>query len=174
MDHTWPWLKGLRVQEARLAARIKELEVSTSTQAAELKGKTEEHSTTAGTLERAKIAMEQKERTVDDIRKDLERQGLEGDQHLADQARAELEARVGADGQCSPRHQTHLLSSFIESTDMQGLIDSARHVIKRTLNPRSMASYDVANTIHESLGAGGGAGRQARERPPAAQPQGRV
>ena len=47
-----------------------------------IKGKTEEHSNTAGTLERAKIAMEQKERTVDDIRKDLEREGLGGDQHL--------------------------------------------------------------------------------------------
>jgi len=38
--------------------------------------------------------MEQKERSVDDIRKDLEREGLNGDQHLADQARTELDLRA--------------------------------------------------------------------------------
>lgn len=87
-------LKGLRVQEARLMAKVKELEAGSAHLAAEIKAKTEEHSNTGGTLERAKIAMEQKERTVDDIRKDLEREGLEGDQHLADQARLELEQRA--------------------------------------------------------------------------------
>ena len=86
-------LKGLRVQEQRLAARVKELESGNLSLTAQIKSKTDEHTNTAGTLERAKIAMEQKERTVDDIRKDLEREGLAGDQHLADQARLELEKR---------------------------------------------------------------------------------
>ena len=37
------------------------------------------------------------------------------------------------------------------------LLDSARHVIQRLVNPRflsQMASYDVASTIHQSLGPG--------------------
>jgi hypothetical protein len=37
----------------------------------------------------------------------------------------------------------------------QGLMGSARHVIKRIMNPRvlfQMASYDVASTIHQSAG----------------------
>jgi hypothetical protein len=81
-------LKSLRVQELRLMTRVKELEAGNVTLAGQVKAKTEEHSTTAGTLQRAKIAMEQKERTVDDIRKDLEREGLGCDQHLADQVDA--------------------------------------------------------------------------------------
>jgi len=38
-------------------------------------------------------------------------------------------------------------------------MDSARYVIKRILNPHllsQMASYDMASTIHQSLGGGGG------------------
>jgi len=40
-------------------------------------------------------------------------------------------------------------------------MNSARHVIKRNLNPRFlswMASYDVASTIHQSLEVGVGPG----------------
>ena len=36
----------------------------------------------------------------------------------------------------------------------QGLMDSARHVIKRILKPRflsQLASYNVASTVHQSL-----------------------
>jgi len=87
-------LKGLRVQEQRLMARIKDLEAGNATLSTSLRAKQEEHTNTAATLERAKIAMEQKERSVDDIRKDLEREGLNGDQHLADQARTELDLRA--------------------------------------------------------------------------------
>jgi len=41
----------------------------------------------------------------------------------------------------------------VASTTHQGLMDGARHVIKRMLNPlvwSQMASYDVASTVHQS------------------------
>jgi hypothetical protein len=43
-------------------------------------------------------------------------------------------------------------------------MDSARHVIKRVLNSAfvsEMVSYDVASTVHQSLGGGGG-GQEAQ------------
>ena len=66
---------------------------------------------------------------------------------------------AGIDGSCLPRHQTHFRPSVTESNSIFGRGEhySARHVIKRVLNPRllsSMASHDVGSTIHQSLAVG--------------------
>mmetsp|Transcript_19952 Transcript_19952/g.64959 ORF Transcript_19952/g.64959 Transcript_19952/m.64959 type:complete len:918 (-) Transcript_19952:40-2793(-) len=86
-------LKGLRVQESRLLDRIREHEIANNNLSMKLKELNDEHSRTAGTLERARLAMEQKERAVDEIRKDLEREGLEADLHLADQVKLDIEVK---------------------------------------------------------------------------------
>lgn len=123
-------LKGLKVQESRLAARIKELEASNVATHQQVKSKTEEHANTAATLERAKIAMEQKERSVDDIRKDLEREGLTGDQHLADQARLELEQRALA--QDAKRESDHLQRKLKEKDTELKKLRKADLLVKQT------------------------------------------
>ena len=70
-------IKALRAREQSLRKRFVALDESEARAAETLRTKTEEHSTTAGTLERAGIAMEQKERTVDELVKDLERETSE-------------------------------------------------------------------------------------------------
>lgn len=52
-----------------------------------MKTLSEDHAKLATAVERARLTVEQKERAVDDIRKDLERESLEMEQHLADQVR---------------------------------------------------------------------------------------
>jgi len=52
-------------------------------------------------------------------------------------------------------------------------MDSARHIITRILNPRflnSLASYDVARTVHQSLAGGPAFAPSAPPGPPAHMP----
>jgi len=86
-------LKGLRVQESRLLDKIREHEIQNNMLSQKLKELNDEHSRTAGTLEKAKLAMEQKERAVGEIHKELEREGLEADMHNAEAAKLDIELR---------------------------------------------------------------------------------
>ena len=87
-------IKALRAQEQSLRKRFIALDESEARQAETVRRKTEEHSTVAGTLERAGIAMEQKERTADELLKDLERETRERER-LANE-KTELELRLAA------------------------------------------------------------------------------
>mmetsp|Transcript_41716 Transcript_41716/g.50580 ORF Transcript_41716/g.50580 Transcript_41716/m.50580 type:complete len:921 (+) Transcript_41716:130-2892(+) len=86
-------LKGLKQQEAKMLEKIKDEDSKQNNRSIKLKELTEEHSKMGVALDRARLAMEQKERAVDEIRKDMEREGLEVDQHMADQVKLDMELK---------------------------------------------------------------------------------
>lgn len=86
-------LKSLKTQESRLLDKIKEEETKALLGNGKAKELSEEHSKMGVALERARMAMEQKERAVDEIKKDMEREGIEVDQHLADQVKIDQELK---------------------------------------------------------------------------------
>ena len=87
-------VESLRARAAKLDARVEAEESAAAAQAATTRRAAEEHAATAATLERARVDAEARERAADEIQCELEREGLEGDQHLADRARLALDARA--------------------------------------------------------------------------------
>ena len=86
-------IKALRAQEQSLNKRFIALDESEARQAETVRARTEEHSTTAGTLERASIAMEQKERIADELLKDLASETRERERLTNEKTELERRAR---------------------------------------------------------------------------------
>mmetsp|Transcript_41285 Transcript_41285/g.78920 ORF Transcript_41285/g.78920 Transcript_41285/m.78920 type:complete len:923 (-) Transcript_41285:213-2981(-) len=86
-------LRGLKLQDEKLLDRLREEEIKQVAEQNKVKTLSEDHAKLATAVERARLTVEQKERAVDDIRKDLERESLEMEQHLADQAKTDIEMK---------------------------------------------------------------------------------
>jgi len=86
-------VRGLNASVGKLDAKIAALEHAVETHAAERKKKMDAHDAASETLKNTEIVLEQKMGAVDDMRCDLEREGLEGDKLLADAVRAAQDLR---------------------------------------------------------------------------------
>ena len=86
-------VRGLNASVRKLDAKIAALEHAVETHAAERKKKMDAHDAASETLKNTEIVLEQKMGAVDDMRCDLEREGLEGDKLLADAVRAAQDLR---------------------------------------------------------------------------------
>lgn len=87
-------VKGLAQQEARLVDKVDSAGREAASLDSTARDLSEEHARAAGTLERARTAIDQKERTADEIRKDLEMAGLEADQYLSDQVAINMQLKA--------------------------------------------------------------------------------
>ena len=105
-------VKGLVQHESRLADKAASTDREASSLDASARELSEEHARAAATLEHARAAIAKKERTADEIRKDLEIAGLEADQHLSDQVAINM--KLKAVGQELKRERTALARSLKE------------------------------------------------------------
>mmetsp|Transcript_45819 Transcript_45819/g.146098 ORF Transcript_45819/g.146098 Transcript_45819/m.146098 type:complete len:640 (-) Transcript_45819:1083-3002(-) len=86
-------LNGLRQQEGRLMEKIREQENKSADLSFRLQDLDQQHGQMSGAMDRARLAMEQKERAADEIRKDLELYSIETDQYLAERASIEVDLK---------------------------------------------------------------------------------
>ena len=86
-------LTQLKGTENRLLAKIKDLEQENTARGQRIKELNEEHAKAAANLERGRLGMDQKEKAMDQTRKEMEVSGIEHDTVLADQVKLDLQLK---------------------------------------------------------------------------------
>eukprot|EP00899_Mesostigma_viride_P008456 jgi/Mesvir1/17611/Mv08838-RA.1 len=113
-DVIYNQIRNAKITEQRLLDKIHEVEVEADSQTKKVKQQTEEYGRQAAALEKLRVQTEQKERSADDIRKDLEEAGLEADQLLGDQVNLDIKMKAAV---ATAKHESDQLQRRIKERD---------------------------------------------------------